>query len=200
MAISGRRRLTTIARETSAPPLRDRARARRFNARTIGISKSPERSLYCQNAPLGDDDASHSSPHFPCCHALTGRGNEGSYHKGHEDREGNQSTKHFIPSFSLLTLKYINSPLYRTGCVKSTTDDVIGQIVKLHLRACRVLRGVYLPPAHPFRHQWRNGRVQRAGANDVPLEKPWLARSVATHGSPITSWVDYAASHVSGPV
>jgi hypothetical protein len=38
-----------------------------------------------------------------------------------------------------------------------------------------------------------NGRVQRAGAKDVPLEKKWLARSVATHGSPITSWVEEAS-------
>ena len=33
------------------------------------------------------------------------------YHEGHEEHEGNQSTNRFIPSFSLVTLKFINSPI-----------------------------------------------------------------------------------------
>jgi len=33
-----------------------------------------------------------------------------SYHEGHEEHEGNQSTNRFMPSFSLITLKFISSP------------------------------------------------------------------------------------------
>ena len=33
------------------------------------------------------------------------------YHEGHEEHEGNQSINRFIPSFSLVTLKFISSPI-----------------------------------------------------------------------------------------
>ena len=35
-----------------------------------------------------------------------------SYHEGHEEHEGNQSTKRLMPSFSLITLKFISSPIF----------------------------------------------------------------------------------------
>ena len=34
------------------------------------------------------------------------------YHEGHEEHEGNQSMNRFIPSFSLVTLKFISSPIF----------------------------------------------------------------------------------------
>ncbi len=34
------------------------------------------------------------------------------YHEGHEEHEGNQSTKRLVPSFSLVTLKFISSPIF----------------------------------------------------------------------------------------
>ncbi len=34
------------------------------------------------------------------------------YHEGHEEHEGNQSTKRLMPSFSLVTLKFISSPIF----------------------------------------------------------------------------------------
>ncbi len=33
------------------------------------------------------------------------------YHEGHEEHEGNQSTKRLMPSFSFVTLKFISNPI-----------------------------------------------------------------------------------------
>ena len=33
------------------------------------------------------------------------------YHEGHEEHEGKQSTSRCIPSFSLVTLKFVSSPI-----------------------------------------------------------------------------------------
>jgi len=87
-----------------APALR--ARAERSGARNRNRSQHhPGSRRFCRHT----SDRIRSKQ---CVIIRAGRGNEASYQKGHEDHERNQSTKHFIPSFSLLTLKYINSPFH----------------------------------------------------------------------------------------
>ncbi len=66
------------------------------------------------NDAIGDLGSWLGSPRFPAanqCRAAYSL-HRLFYHEGHEEHEGNQSTKRLVPSFSLVTLKFISSPIF----------------------------------------------------------------------------------------